>query len=328
MDKLTIKAIKASEIKLLNPLIDRYLLSEWRRYRIFTNEEQVRYIIFHIRQLIQKNSENILLIAFKRNIPVGLALFCFLDWDSLHFGINMAAIKYLISEGSYFEQIEIKNQLLQRIVEISRCEHVSHVSFRVDSEDYSSLFCLPNNGFYFMDTLVTYVLRPSKVKIPYIKSLCSVRPFHRTDLSRIMNIARDSFQANRFCLDPFLNPQKSKTLYERWIKNHCEGKRQENIIWIAERKGKIIGFLSYMLNKEIERITGKQVWGHGLGAIIPSAKGAYPSLLSFAIERHGNRGNIIEFDALLTNMEANRVYQHFGLMLTKTQHTWHRWLQR
>lgn len=314
--------IDSRNIHKIKPLINNYSYGDFRKYRILSINDQSNYLLNQILDITKSPDNCIFVCSDKKNIH-GFAVLKYLEWDSKHFDQNMRQITYLITEGVYSEAIKIKNSLLKAILKYNKKIDNAHLSCRIDTADITSIHVLESVGFKLMDTIVTWIFKPV-INVPKYKNIYAVRDFQEKDLKELMALAKHRFFMNRFHLDPNIPNDKADKMYVEWVKNYCINSTKENSkVKVAENKNGVAGFLAYRLNKEMEKITGYKIIGQGLMAVKPSAKGASVSLINATIKDVILDYDFAEFDGLITNYEAMKIYEAFNFKIIRSKHTFH-----
>lgn len=306
----------------IKSLVDNYSYNDFRNYKVLNKEMQSKYLFNQIWNIV-KTPKCLIFASINKMGIQGFAVLKYLSWDSKLFGKNMWQIAYLIAEGSYLESIRIKTNLLKAILKYTKNIKNSHVSCRIDTSDISSIHALESVRFKLMDTIITWVFRPT-INVPRFKDIFKVRDFQKKDLEELIKLAMHSFSTNRFHLDPNIPNDKADKMYAEWIKNYCINTTKKiTRVKVAENKDGIVGFLGYRLNEDIKRISGYKIIGQGLMAVSRLAKGASISLVNATIKDVISNYDFAEFDALVTNHEAIKIYEAFNFEIIRSRHTFH-----
>ena len=139
---------------LIEPLLRAYKYSDFRRYRQISKKELYEYIRLIFLQLANSRESRVVCLL-ERGKSLGVISVSFLNWDSQRFGMRLARIDYIISEGAYDMSLFLKEKLLRKSFEICKTIKVTHLSCRVDIEDISCAHVLQTHGFKIMDTIIT-----------------------------------------------------------------------------------------------------------------------------------------------------------------------------
>lgn len=315
--------IKGEDVSgLVKPLVDGCAYNEFRRYRVITKKEQNDHLFRNISDLAEDGDSRIFAYMHGRKIS-GFALLRRLPWDSKILGKEMRQVAYLMAEGDYSESADIKASLLGAILKYTKGLNGLHLSCKVDTADITGIHALERAGFRLMDTVVTWRFEPS-MSVPRLKNIYRVRDAENGDVQELEKLARRKFLMNRFYIDPSISPKRADKLYAEWIKNYCAAQADGIArVMVAESHSGIAGFLGYRFNKGIERVSGYKIVGQGLMAVSGSAKGAAISLVNSAIKDVISHYDFGEFDGLITNHDAMRVYRAFGFEIVRTKHTFH-----
>ncbi len=309
-------------MRAIGPIVGNYAYNDFRRYRAITRYDQNEYLLNDISRIL-KEPRSAAFVFTGADKALGFAVLRRLGWDSGIIGRNMWQIPYLAAEGCYPENVKIKIALLRTILEYAVRAGEAHISCRVDAADIASIHALEEVKFKLMDTVVTWLFKPS-AKIPRFKDIYKIRNFRKTDLNDLMKLARHRFLTNRFYMDPAIPGGKADELYAAWIKNYClDHARGKARVRVAEGRNGIAGFAGYRLKEEMRRISGCKIIGQGLMAARPSARGASISLINAAIRDVISDYDFAEFDAVITNHEAVKIYEAFNFKIIRAKHTFH-----
>ncbi|MFH1440437.1 MAG: hypothetical protein ABIH18_00110 [Candidatus Omnitrophota bacterium] len=314
--------IDSKDIYKIKPLINSYSYGDFRKYRVLSINDQSNYLFNQILDIAKTPDNCIFVCSDKKNIR-GFAVLKYLEWDSKHFDQDMRQITYLITKEDYSEAIKIKSSLLKAILKYNKKIDNAHLSCKIDTLDITSIHVLESFGFKLMDTIITWVFKPV-INFPKYKNIYKVRDFQEKDLEELMDLAKHRFSMNRFHLDPNIPNDKADKMYAEWVKNYCLNSAKGNTkVKVAENKNGVAGFLGYRLNEGIKKTTGHRIIGQGLMAIKPSAKGASINLINTTIKDVILNYDFAEFDGLITNHEAIKIYQAFNFEIIRSKHTFH-----
>lgn len=321
--KFKISVLEKSMLNELKPLIMNCRFKPYQEYDIPQNR-LVNYVMDEVKHALSFPNGLVLVCEEKEEL-VGLVSANKLDWDTKHFGIEMAKIEHLVAGDEYSKSFDIKSALLSSLLKESLQKHVQHLTAAVYTEDISSLHALESKGFRIMDTHMSYSLdlhkcRPSEFKNQYV-----VREFRESDLEHLAKIARVSFTGgriatDRFHADPSLSKEKSDELYVEWIVNSCRG--LADVVLVAEIDDTPVGFLTCKILKSLDRKLGKRFGSIILNAVSPPArqKGVYSNLVNSALRWLAGQVDIVEVGTQIGNYVVQKVWTKFGFGLIRSQH--------
>jgi len=215
----------------------------------------------------------------------------------------------------------VANRLFQAIIPKSGL--FRHLTLRLDSDDFAVRSIAEDHGFRIMDTLCTYEYHKSFNSVPKrIEGRYTVRSYQSGDKEAILRIASTCFNdyPNRFYLDPLFGPEASRRLYQTWAEKCCSGEMVDDL-FVAEFRGRVIGFLGFRVQEQLYELTGIRLHGGGLGGCMPARCNAYYELLWHAVQsKEGEPG---DFDTHLGNNVTINTYQSVGLHFVRARHTLH-----
>lgn len=187
------------------------------------------------------------------------------------------------------------------------CENtVGMVGLLLDASDVGGIHRAEENGYRTMDIRVT-LARPTD-REPVLAF-----PFRPEDISRLVEIARESHRITRFYADPLLPDEKCDDLYESWIRQSCDG--WASAVLVAVDDSVPVGYVT------VHQDTGL---GASIGLIAvhedARSRGVGQALVRSAIgwaHQRGSREMTVVTQG--RNIAAQRVFQACGFRTTKTE---------
>lgn len=290
-----------------------YPFGAHRNYRLFSRRQQNQ-----LARASLKGGE-ILVLSGGQSAIAGLA--CrMLEWDSCHLGRPCARLGPLFWVGEVTH--EELARLLREGLDHLKAAGAEHIVFELDASDTLGLRASQSCGFQLLDTRLTYLgTKQSEFKRPG-RARFELREFQPADRAAVLDIAAKMFPTitGRFSNDPTLSPETAKEVYLTWFTD-CLAEDSDYRVELALRQGEVVGFLAFRLLSDIYENTGKRIFGRGLSAVLPDARGAYVDLLYETIFRNYELGEAIEFEASITNPRSFRVFERLGLGLVRTRYT-------
>ncbi|ABW68268.1 GNAT family N-acetyltransferase [Desulfosudis oleivorans] len=270
--------------------------------------------------------------ALWNGTPVGLAGFQGLPWDSDQFGKKMGRFwPVSLAPLDAVVAYRVAEKLLGTVLAEARKEGMQHLSCRVFGDNFAVIHALERNNFLLMDTLVTWLYQPGRMRAPDFRCRHSVRLYEDADREAVLTLARNADFQSRFNRDPWLSEENVRAMHETWATNCCRKIMADEVL-VAQSGGRVCGFLGYRKHRIFMAQTGKELWGSGLTAVSPKTPGAYVSLLHAAVTRRfaGSRASVqpdlpdlMDFETQLSNRSILKVWQAFGFRMVRFGYNYH-----
>jgi L-amino acid N-acyltransferase YncA len=329
LDKpFTIKINKLlnSEFNVIQEAVNKLKYDSYRIYQSFSKNNLKSKVFRNCSE--SSLNKKVLVIAKSRGSISGFACVSDLVWDTGYFGVKMAEVEYLTAEGDRLQETSIKGALLSALMGIAREKKIQCLISKINIDDFSGIHSLENSGFRLMCEHLTYVVAIKHLKIPVFKEYCKIRESRNSDMRDLINLTKTySPYPSRFDLDSQLPFERSKYFYVEWVKNACKGIFADRVL-VAERNGKIVGFFSYQINKEVKICTGINSAHNGLLVVSPEGKGSALSLLKAAVltKKRGLQVDLAELEAYNYNYPIIKLYQKLGFSLVRSEYIFHKHL--
>ena len=256
-------------------------------------------------------------MVLQENQVRGFARFSLLPWDSEQLGMRMARIDYLVAEGSYNEQRQIKETLLEQALFEIRDRGVWYLSMNVDASDLSSLHTLEEAGFITVDGLLTFALDLAAHRSTAPAHDFNIRLATAADADIAATLARTGYLYDRFDSDPFISREMADDLHAAWMRNSCTSNTADAVL-LAEDQTGLLSFVSCSLQPDTMQCLGRTVGTIALVASAERARGrgvGYATTMA-ALEWFREQGcGIVEVVTQLRNIPASRLYQKCGFGL-------------
>ena len=233
-----------------------------------------------------------------------------LDWDSDHFGINVARIM----------QDSLNESVMANALSWCHEHSIDCTYLLVGAADYETAMVAQRHDFRLTDLRIT--LRADFDRAHTSAGLekgVAVRPYRQEDESILVQLAGSIHDNTRFAVDPGFSKQQRIGLYERWMRSMCSG--DADAIFVAIDEGAAVGYITCHKNASGEgsiELVGvhKASQGKGLGQHLVWAATEW-------FKRHG----IVRVHVVTQgrNIAAQMIYQHGGFVTTKIELWFHRW---
>ena len=318
----SLKGLSMNNIKFI---IDSYPYNDYRNYPLLKEEQKRQAMYLKVLSCLGQGGEA-LTETYKGE--VGIIILRELPWDSSFFNIPMASIDGMfLREGA---DETLRKRLLDIALDWMKKKRIKHISFKVDTADTKTVLALQKMGFYLVDTIVTHLYVKGYTITKKIKPLFKFRAFEEKDYNAVMDIVDYAFKGykNRFTNDPYLPKDRMLSLYKGWVENFI--KREDGYLIVAERGGRVVGFLGYFCLKELCEVTSRLHVGKALSAAGLKGMGCYPQFISCL----GNAPfypDTVEGDASINNTVVQKTWTKIGINgsapLIKTKYVFHYWLK-
>ena len=235
--------------------------------------------------------------------------------DTERFGFNIARVNDF--------NTDVRSRL-----ETFRALDTKLIIARVDAADLDLVNRLEKNGFCIKDIQQTYNFDFTKAKIPnQVDNLPFALRFARPeDADQIAALAGSALQNHgHYYADKRLDPALCGDIYADWARKSCCDNGVADKVILAEREGRVIGFLSL---KQHER-AGERYCAGVIGAVAVGYQGMgifrainIAALLwvnTLAVDR-------LEHNVLVTNYPINRTLAGLGFVVFRSAITLHGWL--
>lgn len=254
-----------------------------------------------------------------------------LDWDTQHYGIKMGKVlPFITPEASPHikENIKTAQSLLDDLLSQARQSQYSYLSVLVHPQDSVGQHILARAGFELMDTTVLYSLDlQNRVTYHQAVDKIKIRPAVDADLDQLQKMAVLCFgernnNINRFNSDPFLDQEKVKDLYRKWMYNSLGGRNMADVVFVAEYQGNIAGFVTLKLDKKNNKAEIP------LNAVNPEYKGLgiYKQMIDFALDYLQNKKcRTVEIWTHVTNFAVHKTWQKLGANLKFCAHQYRKY---
>ena len=327
MTDLRIAAAEGMEVSPLDAIIKAYRYNDYRRYPSVSGKAGVKYLRgVTMEGLARDGAEG--WFAYLGDVPVGFAAVSPLDWESDYFGLRMARLSVIVAEEHSAPVFSVADELLSTALGAASRKGFQHLSLRVDVEEIGLVHALEEHGFRLMDTIVAYAFHMRRNHLPEIRPKYDLRLYRPEDYDVVLDIAATCFKGypNRFLVDPHIPQKPAQAFYREWTVNCCQGDLADEMI-VAEKKGRVIGFLAYRCNPQLERHTGVRVMGSGLGGCYPIRFNAYLDLIQEATRRVLPIVHAIDLETQAFNIATVNYYQKLNYSYVRAKHSFHLWLK-
>ena len=235
--------------------------------------------------------------------------------DTKRFGFNVAKINEF-------------NNTPEDTIDFFKSHNVKLVLSRIPVENLALINKLETLNFQIKDIQLTYKYDLNKFHPNVIvkDENIIIRNYKTTDIPILQTIALDSFSNyGHYANDKRLDIKKCNDIYGDWISRSCEDKDVADVVFVAEYKGEIAGFLSF----KILTADKQKYAAGGIGAV--SEKFRNNNIFSALVHEGLAWGkekelNWEEHNVLANNYPVSKSFIKSGFYIVKSFVSLHCWI--
>lgn len=214
------------------------------------------------------------------------------DFDSEVFGFRIAKIQILDSKD------------VKELIEDFIKNKVEYATYRVKSNNFSTINSLEKSGFILVDCLISLSVDISNAEKG--ESARKIREANRNDLEKLRNLTYGLYSTSRIFNDNLISKNKANEFYVRWIENSILGRAADSVlIWEEDRK--ILGYITLQKKGQIPLVgVSKEARGKGIAKKL--IKASFNKFKEWKVEN-------IMVETQVGNIPALRVYQNCGFKI-------------
>jgi len=315
MNRCLVRAYQPNNWVHIAPLIAEWPFKPLARHDLWPQAQLLNYTCERVQGTLS-NERGAHWVALHHGEARGFVCLTMLPWDSEQLGITAARVDYLIADGTYEEQRQIKETLLEQVQMEAHDRGVWHLSARIDSSDLSSLHALEEAGFITVDTIISVALDLATHGIDAVPQDFQIRPATSDDAERVAELARTAFVYDRFHSDPFISSERADELHAAWLRSACTGKA--DVVMLAEDTTGLLGFISGTLQRETRKQLGRMVGTASLAASAEPARGrgvAYALMMNCLNWFREQGCEIVDSGTQVRNLAALALFQKCGFRI-------------
>ncbi len=326
--KLWVEPLASGQIGSILPLLEDYPFKPYQDHvSLAGGKDLSRYLGDQIAGAVAAGKSLWVCVGEGGDV-LGLAFLSELVWDSQQLGFRTGRIEHLIAGGDYATQYEIKDALLQYALQECAALGIEYLVARVNASDLSSAYLLAQREFIALDGILTFALDLREAPLDQGDSNFEVRLSTEKDIERIKEIAFSSYIYDRFHSDPLIPQEAADKLHAMWLENSCLGKAADDVV-VASKKGRVLGYVTCRINRQVERYLGLRVGTIVLVATAVEARrqGVARAASFGALRWFREQGvDIVEVGTQFRNIPASNLYQSCGFKLVAVSTTLRKWM--
>jgi RimJ/RimL family protein N-acetyltransferase len=258
---------------------------------------------------------------------LGTLFFRLSQWDTEHFGYNVAIIEAIISKRLGYEQeLEISEILVEKFLAWSESEKMRFISVRVPSLDLPVIHSLERRGFHYIENFMQ-----NKYDLTRLDSLSKppyeLRLAQSSDFDLMVDFSREAFSTQRFHADAHIAHDKADSLYEKWIRTAFNDPDQK--VLVLDIKHKPAAFMIYY-SSDLRKYFGLQfaMWKMALLDPMNRSKGVGTDFFIACMYYHREEGlDVVDSGLTIRNLASLNLHNKLNFKIISTLVTLHKWLQ-
>ena len=298
------------------PLFEKWPFKPLARHDQWSKAELLNFTCERVQGTLGKE-DGAKWVALSQGEAHGFACLTMLPWDSEQLGMLAARVAYLVAQGDYREQMQIKGALLEQVVLEAHDRGVWHLSARVDSSDLSALHALEEAGFITVDGLLTLALDLANYQPSEQPHDFRIRLATPDDSEMVAELGRTTFSYDRFHADPYISRERAGQLHANWLRNSCTGKAADAVVLAEDHTG-LLGFMTCALQHDTGKKLGRLVGTIVLVATSEAARGrgVASATITTAIDWFRQQGcEIVDTGTQIRNLPSLRFFQKSGFRI-------------
>ncbi len=298
------------------------------RYLLDRNFATTGAIDFEWNKLLEYSKTASVAIALNNNSEViGLIGFHLSKWDTEVFQKKLAFLQYflVLEDGDVNFEREVASNLLEKFHEWTIELKIQVVISKLDTQYFSPIYILQQNGYIFYETITYQTIDASDVATGIADGI-EYRYACEADIEALKNIGlKNTYPKSHFYLDNKFPVEKVDLMYSCWMENAVKSSQK---IVIIEEANQIAGVFVYDVVNH--KTTLNKKFGVWKSAFVDSNfrdKGIGLKLFKAAMQSCLNNGvDIIDSSLVDKNIGSQSLHNKLGFRLVNTQYTFHKWL--
>jgi len=287
--------------------------------RSISTEELKNLFIQNCLQGIENNHH--FLVVEKDSQVMGFASILKSDWDSKFFNKNIHQVRNLWIQNNDTEVFKI---VMKEIYSYCSKNKTDTIQINLQYETPFLVQLLEREGFFTTDVHCTYFIDFEKTSINNMDyGNIVLREFVDSDSEYLLQIARTSYNQDRYHLDPFLPNKLCDSFYESWISNSFSGEIADFTV-VAELNKIPVGFMTIKYYYNFNNIFSDNIGTLLLSAVSSAARenGIYSSMIHFCMNWLKERNcRYIHFGSQVYNIPVQRTWIGLGFKIGEVN-TW------
>ncbi len=306
-------------------LIGKYNYGRYCEDRSLPVEQSRRLVVDRLWKLItQPGFQYIAAYSLSEEL-LGLLLFRLSEWDSEHFGYNVAVIESIISKSLGYEQeLEIVNILIEKFFSWCETSKIRFVSVRVPALNLPVIHSMERWGFNYIENWIFNKFDLSKLS-GFIKPPLRLRLARQGDLDYMLDYSKDAFSTQRFHADAHITCNQANSLYHKWILTAYNDPNQEILVCDIENKP---AALMIYYRSDLQQYFGLRFAMWKMALLDPQyrSKGLGKDFFVALLYHHQEEDlNVVDSGLTTRNIASLNLHTKLNFEVITTLVTFHRW---
>lgn len=255
---------------------------------------------------------------------VGLISLQALPWMSDHFGMQMYAVRHLLTRSDG----PLEHARLLRFV-MEELTQVDFLDCRVAVDDIHSAHALELCGFRYVGAEMFLGIQTDRFEKGFLPPNMTVLESQIQDHQTVVEIASESHVHNRFVYDPMIHRTVAQSLYRKLVRNCFESSQFK--VFVARSIDGVEGFITAKTNESFSKVVGVKAGSLDFIGVRPGRRkrGLGAALNGFAIKwLRENGADFVAVRTLASNYPALRTLFRSGFSVTSSSLHFHKWIQK
>lgn len=262
-------------------------------------------------------------ITLADELPVGV-FGCVRDaWHSSVYGVRMAKLQPWINTI----MPQAGPTLINIIEQHARNNGISHLSVRLDGQDFTNVHFFQTAGWKLIDVSLKFSLPmpyERRMEVPGDPGEWSTRLAEPGDRTWIRHVGSRTHAASHYHNDPGLPRDQTIELFQKWLEKSLDGMAYKVYVLVGRKSGaeeKPLGFVTYLRSKGFAEASGRNPLILDFVLLDPSVRGqgVGPWFIHETLMKESNEGfDYCELRTSAHNLPAVVAYEKLGFLCVAT----------
>lgn len=253
------------------------------------------------------------------------------EFESEHFGMEAFRLEPPIAVREGPRRLAALRALYSAAVDGLRSIGARHVAARSSTRDRSTPWALQDNGFYHVDTQVSWMCAltgtPHDEALPpnlhlEVHDRTTIRTIPSAAWRRLAEWAGTAFDRGPFVFDHTVPYEQACRIYQVWTAKMMGGEWADAVL-LVRTEDEVVAYISMLELPEVSAASGLRVFGRGLGATLPGYRGLFTAIQREMIARRPLGADFMENETQVATIGSINVYAKLGFRYLRSTATFH-----